>query len=64
MRWGGIIIRYINRSDLDISNIPDNRIIALNKSIEEGCRSVGKLSPLVGKKKISIKSKRKDKKKF
>ena len=55
-------MRYINRSDLDISNIPDNRIIALNKSIEEGCRSVGKLSPLVGKKKISIKSKRKDKK--
>lgn len=43
--------RNLERKDLDISNGPDERIKALNKSIRKGNEPVSRISPLVGKQK-------------
>lgn len=47
----------IERKDLDISKVSDERIKELNKSIEKGNQPAGKLSPLVGRCTVSIQMK-------
>lgn len=47
-------MRYIKREDLDISNIPDDRIKELNDSISKGDEKVGKVHPMAGKRKMRL----------
>lgn len=54
-----MVMRTVEKKDLDISNIPDERVKAFNKSTAEGNKPAGKISPMVGMRKISIRSNRK-----
>lgn len=54
-----MVMRTVEKKDLDISNIPDERVKAFNKSIAEGNKPARKISPMVGMRKISIRAKRK-----
>lgn len=54
-----MVMRTIEKKDLDISNIPDARIKEFNRSITKGEKPAGKISPLVGMRKVSIQTNRK-----
>lgn len=47
-------MRTIEKKDLDLSRIPDDRINAINRSIAKGKKPSGKISPLVGARKVRV----------